>query len=299
MILRFCLIFAIFASEACSQSPGAAVSALSGEKAMGHVRTQVGFGPRPAGSAAIEKTRQYLVQQLEIFGYQVERDTFDAPTPYGPKRMENLIANRGSGGGNIIAFASHYDTKYFENFRFVGADDGGSSTGLLLELARVLDSRKANFDYWFIFFDGEEAFVEWSMGFDGTYGSRHLAKRWKAEGTAAKVKCLILLDMVGDKRLDIQKESNSTPWLMDTLWNTALEQGMQDILTKGPAADIQDDHLPFLDIGIPSVDIISWNYAPWHTAGDTLDKISALSIEKVGRLVLLALPSIEKQLASK
>ncbi len=300
-ILYFSLLIAAFSYDACSQSPGAAVSAsvLNGEKAMEHVRAQVAFGPRPAGSNALEKTRQYLVQQLEGFGYQVEKDAFDAPTPYGPKRMVNLIAHRGSGARNIIAFASHYDTKYFENFRFVGANDGGSSTGLLLELARVLDSRKANFDYWFVFFDGEEAFVEWSMGFDGTYGSRHLAKRWISEGTAPKVKCLILLDMIGDKRLDIQRESNSTSWLMDTLWNTALEQGMQDILTKGPAADIQDDHLPFLDIGIPSVDIISWNYTPWHTAGDSLDKISASSIEKVGRLVLFALPPIEKQLASR
>ena len=291
--VHLCLILAAFNSAACAQSPS-----LSGEKAMEHVRTQVAFGPRPAGSDALDKTRQYLIKQLEGYGYQIEQDAFDAATPYGPKGMVNLVAHKGFGAGNIIAFASHYDTKYFENFRFVGANDGGSSTGLLLELARVLGSRKTDFDYWFVFLDGEEAFVEWSA-FDGTYGSRHLAKRWKSEGTTAKVKCLILLDMIGVKKLDIQKESNSTPWLMDTVWNSAIEQGMQDILTKGPPADIQDDHLPFLDVGIPSIDIISWNYDPWHTEGDTLDKLSSLSIEKVGKLVLFALPKIEKRLSTR
>ena len=296
--IHLCLILNAFTSAACAQSPSAAVSALSGEKAMEHVRTQVAFGPRPAGSDALDKTRQYLIKQLEGYGYQIEQDAFDAATPYGPKGMVNLVAHKGFGAGNIIAFASHYDTKYFESFRFVGANDGGSSTGLLLELARVLGSRKTDFDYWFVFLDGEEAFVEWSP-FDGTYGSRHLAKRWKSEGTTAKVKCLILLDMIGVKKLDIQKESNSTPWLMDTAWSTAIEQGMQDILTKGPPADIQDDHLPFLDVGIPSIDIISWNYDPWHTEGDTLDKLSSLSIEKVGKLVLFALPKIEKRLSTR
>lgn len=297
----FCIygIVLLFASAACAQSPSASVPPLSGEKAMEHVRAQVAFGPRPPGSEALQKCREYLIKQLEGFGYQVEKDAFTATTPYGPKPMVNLIARSRTGGNSAIAFASHYDTKYFENIRFVGANDGGSSTGLLLELARVLAARKSNFDYWFVFLDGEEAFIEWSA-FDSTYGSRHLAKRWKDDGTAAKVRALVLLDMIGDKRLDIQKESNSTSWLMDLVWNTAIEEGMRDILSRsGAPSDISDDHIPLLDAGIPCVDIISWNYAPWHQEGDTLDKISAESMEKVGKLVLATLPKIERRLGTQ
>ncbi len=292
------LMFVMFASAACAQAPSAAMPPLSGEKAMEHVRAQVAFGPRPPGSAALEKCRAYLIQQLESFGYQVERDSFQASTPYGPKAMTNLIARKkGDAAGSIVALASHFDTKYYETMPFVGANDGGSSTGLLLELARVLAVRKDGLNYWFVFLDGEEAFIEWST-FDSTYGSRHLAKRWKEDGTAAKVRALILLDMIGDKNLDILKERNSTPWLMDLVWNTAIEQGWRGMLSNTESY-VEDDHLPFLDARIPSVDIIDLNYAPWHTEGDTLDKISAASMEKVGRLVLAVLPRIEERLAGR
>jgi glutaminyl-peptide cyclotransferase len=194
------LIFA--AAAACAQSPGSAGPALSGEKALENVRAQVAFGPRPPGSEALEKCRGFLIRQLESYGYEVERDAFEAETPYGPKKMTNLIARKRGSGAGAIAMASHYDTKYYEKMTFVGANDGGSSTGLLLELARVLASRKDGFDYWFLFLDGEEAFVEWST-LDSTYGSRHLARRWQADGTAAKVRALLLLDMIGDKNLDL------------------------------------------------------------------------------------------------
>lgn len=292
--IGICLVIVLFASAACAQIPNAATPPLSGEKALEHVRAQVAFGPRPAGSEALEKSRQYIIRQLESYGYQVERDAFEATTPYGPKKMVNLIARKKDSRNNVIALASHYDTKYFENIRFVGANDGGSSTGLLLELARVLADRKGGFDYWFVFLDGEEAFIEWSS-FDSTYGSRHLAKRWKDDGTASKVRALILLDMIGDKNLGLYKEQKSTPWLMDLVWNTALENGFRDILSTTEAA-VEDDHIPFLDINIPCVDIIDLDYPPWHTAGDTLDKISAANMEKVGRLVLAVLPPLERRL---
>ena len=291
------LILAVSTTSACAQSPGSAGPALSGEKALEHVRAQVALGPRPPGSEALEKCRGYLIRQLESYGYEVEKDAFEAGTPYGPKKMTNLIARRKGGGANVIALASHYDTKYYEKMAFLGANDGGSSTGLLLELARVLASRKDGFDYWFLFLDGEEAFVEWST-FDSTYGSRHLAKRWKADGTAAKVRALLLLDMIGDKNLDLLKDLNSTPWLMNLVWSTAAEEGLGEILAASPSA-VEDDHLPFLDINIPCADIIDLNYAPWHTAGDTLDKISAASMEKVGKLVLAVLPRLEKKLSGK
>ena len=300
---RTCLICILFATAACAQSPSASVPPLSGERALEHVRAQVAFGPRPPGSEALQKCRQYLIGQLEGYGYQVERDSFEANTPYGPKQMVNLIARKKEASGKgVVALASHYDTKYFEKFSFVGAVDGGSSTGLLLELARVLSTRKDNLDYWFVFLDGEEAFIEWST-FDGTYGSRHLARRWRDDGTVGKVRAMILLDMIGDKKLKILKEANSTPWLMDLVWESAKAAGLSDILASRPSA-VEDDHLPFLDVRIPAADIIgvddigdfpSW----WHTEGDTLDKVSASSLEKVGRLVLAVLPGIERRLAGR
>jgi glutaminyl-peptide cyclotransferase len=295
---RICLIGILFASTACAQSPSASMGQLSGERALEHVRAQVAFGPRPPGSEALQKCRQYLIQQLEGYGYLVERDSFEASTPYGPKQMMNLIARKKDAAGkSIVAMASHYDTKYYEKISFVGANDAGSSTGLLLELARVLASRKDSFDYWFVFLDGEEAFIEWST-FDGTYGSRHLAKRWKEDGTAGKVRAMILLDMIGDKNLKILKEANSTPWLMDLVWNTAMETGLGDILASTPSA-VEDDHIPFIDVRIPAVDIIGNFPAWWHTEGDTLDKISASSMEKVGKLVLDVLPRLERRLAGR
>jgi glutaminyl-peptide cyclotransferase len=263
---------------------------------MEHVRAQVALGPRPPGSPELQKCRDYIEKQLRGFGYQVETDAFLAQTPYGPIKMNNLIANKGRGDKGVIALASHYDAKLMEGKNFVGANDPGSSVGLLLELARVLAQRNDPLDYWFVFLDGEEAFVEWST-FDSTYGSRHLASRWKNEGIVPKIRAFILLDMIGDKDLDLWYETDSTRSLMDLVWDTAAQAGLKSILSKnrGP---IGDDHIPFLDAGIPSVDIIDLNYGPrnsyHHTLEDTLDKVSPESMEKVGRLVLAMLPKLQK-----
>ena len=282
---------------ACAQSPRSSdTPALSGERAMEYVRTQVAFGPRPPGSPELEKCRGFIKQQLTGFGYSIDDDAFLAQTPYGPITMHNLIAHKGAGERGVIALASHYDTKLMEGMNFVGANDGGSSTGLLLELARVLADKKDTLDYWFLFLDGEEAFVDWST-FDSTYGSRHLAQRWKNQGMVPKVRALILLDMIGDKDLHIWYETNSTKRLMDLVWETAKRIGLNSILSQ-TREPVGDDHIPFLDIGIPCVDIIDFNYGSqnsyWHTAADTLDKISPQSMEKVGRLVLAMLPVLQK-----
>ncbi len=262
---------------------------------MEYVRGQVAFGPRPPGSAALAKCRDWIKGRLESFGYKVEDDAFDAATPRGSVRMHNLIAKKDRGGKGVIALASHYDTKLMEGMRFVGANDAGSSTGLLLELARVLAGRKSDLEIWFLFLDGEEAFEEWSA-VDGTYGSRHLAERWKKEGIAGRIRALILLDMIGDKNLDLYKELNSTRWLSNMFWNTAVEIGLGHILSDYAAA-MEDDHIPFLKAGIDAVDLIDFNYGPensfWHTDADTLDKVSAESLEKVGRLVLAVLAKLE------
>jgi glutaminyl-peptide cyclotransferase len=271
-------------------------ASFSGERAMEHVRAQVALGPRSPGSSQSQKCREYIIRQLREFGYKVEDDSFISQTPMGAIRMHNLIARKESESKGVIAFATHYDTKMIEGKRFVGANDGGSSTGLVLELARVLADRKDALDYWFLFLDGEEAFVEWST-FDSTYGSRHLAHRWKEDGTVSKIHALILLDMIGDKDLDICYETNSTKRLMDLVWDTAAKVGLQSILSRTRSA-ISDDHVSFLDVGIPSVDIIDFDYGPgnsyWHTPQDTLDKISAQSLENAGKLVLAMLPELQK-----
>jgi Zn-dependent M28 family amino/carboxypeptidase len=263
---------------------------------MEYVKAQVAFGPRPPGSAQLQKCRGYIEQQMRGFGYQIEEDAFTAQTPYGPIPMHNLIARKGNGNRNVIALATHYDTKLMEGKNFVGANDAGSSTGLLLELARVLPDSKDSSEYWFLFLDGEEAFVEWST-FDSTYGSRHLAKRWKEDGTVPKIRALILLDMIGDKNLDILYDTNSTKRLMDLVFETASKIGLRSILSN--QSTIEDDHVPFIDAGIPSVDIIDLNYGPnnsfHHTLSDTLDKISPESMEKVGKLVLAVLEELQKQ----
>jgi Zn-dependent M28 family amino/carboxypeptidase len=266
---------------------------------MEHVRAQVALGPRPPGSDAHRQCRQYIRRQLESYGYQVEDDAFTAKTPYGPIEMHNLIAGKGEIKGDFIALATHFDTKLMEGIEFVGANDAGSSTGLVIELARVLANQETPLDYRFIFFDGEEAFIQWST-FDGTYGSRHLARRWHRDGTAAKLRALILLDMVGDKDLDLLKDANSTPWLSELFQQTAAEIGLQDIYAPIGMA-VEDDHIPFIDIGIPSIDLIDLNYGPnnsyWHTQQDTLDKITPQSLEKVGKLVLAALPKLQARLS--
>jgi len=291
------LFLTILAFCSCAQSLRPSTSPLSGERAMEHVRAQVALGPRPPGSPALQRCREYITAQMKSFGYEVEEDVFTANTPYGPVEMKNLIARRSNAkeGKGVILLGSHYDTKLMKNMNFVGANDAGSSTGLLIELGRVLANAGGPYDYWFVFFDGEEAFIEWSA-FDSTYGSRHLARKWKEDGAAQKIRALILLDMIGDKDLDIIYDTNSTKALMDLVWETAKNEGLESILSRNRGA-IEDDHIPFLGIGIPSVDIIDLNYGPgnswWHTEEDTLDKISAESMEKVGRLVLSLLSRLQ------
>jgi glutaminyl-peptide cyclotransferase len=297
-----CLLFVLFVSS-CAQFPWSAAdpTSVSGANAMEYLQAQVACGPRPPGSPALQRCREYIIGLLRSWGYQIDEDAFDAVTPYGSKRMVNLIAHKGAAGKEAIAFATHYDTKYMGDKNFVGANDAGSSTALVLELARVLAKHEGGLDYWFVFLDGEEAFVQWST-FDSTYGSRHLARLWKQDGTVSKVKALILLDMIGDRDLDIFKETNSTPWLMNLFWETAKKVGYQDILSN-IVTEVQDDHIPFLDAGIPTVDIIDLDYGPGnsyhHTLQDTVDKVSPDSMEKVGNAVLAMLPQLQKKLGGK
>ena len=291
------------ASSEQSRSGVGAETGFDGQKAFAHVRAQVEFGPRPAGSEALERTRGYLLAQLRSYGLKPRLDEFSPVTPKGRVKMKNIIAEIPGRQPETIIIASHYDTKEFADFRFVGANDGGSSTGILLELARVLASTATtrSLTLQLVFFDGEEAFCrEWSEcleGNDNTYGSRHLAEQISRSGKSGQYKAMILLDMVGDRNLAIPREENSSPWLVNAIWQTAREIGLSQHFPNSTHW-MTDDHLPFLKAGISAVDLIDFDYGDdsesyWHTSKDTLDKIDPRSLQVVGDVVLRSLPRIE------
>jgi glutaminyl-peptide cyclotransferase len=267
---------------------------FDGARAWKHLEDQVAIGPRVAGTPAGVKTRQYIIESLAGFGIKAVEQAFDADTPIGSVRMANVIATLPGDRPERIILASHFDTKLFKDQTFVGASDGASSTAALLELARALKDKPRRFTVELLFLDGEEAFVEWS-GTDHTYGSRHYVQEARRSGTLGSIRALVLLDMIGDRNLNIRRESNSTPWLTEIVWDTARRLGYgQHFLPE--EMPIEDDHIEFLQAGVPAVDIIDFDYPPWHTAEDTLDKVSAKSLQIVGEVVEAALPAIEERL---
>jgi hypothetical protein len=263
------------------------------ERRAGHdLETIVGFGPRPSGSEALAKTRNYIVTELRKAGLNAHLDEFDARTPRGFKHMVNIRASRAGPKRSIIAVTGHYDTKLFDNVRFVGASDGGSSAAWLLEFARCTRDLKLESTLEFVFFDGEEAVVEWTDD-DSVYGSRHDVDRRLRDRSLRDLKAMVLVDMIGDRNLNIKKESQSTPWLKDIIWSTARALGYAK---QFPDDDIEvsDDHVPFLKARIPAVDLIDFDYPPWHTPADTLDKVSAHSLKVVGDVMYFSLPAIDR-----
>jgi glutaminyl-peptide cyclotransferase len=280
--------------------------AFDAERAFQHVKRMVETGPRPAGSAELARVRAYLSGELTAAGLKVSSDEFDARTPVGVRRMVNLTAELPGKSQEVIIVASHYDTKLYKEFRFVGANDGGSSTGVLVEIARSLaaSGRPSEFTYWFVFFDGEEAFCgEWDEcrnpeGPDNTYGSRRMVARLRERRELQRVRALILLDMIGYSRLRLRQDDLGTQWLSEIVWRTGRELGHGAVFADGREPVGGDDHEPFLRAGVPAIDIIQLtDYPHWHTAEDTLDKISAESLRVVGETVLASLPRVEERLA--
>jgi len=263
-------------------------------RAWEHLRQLVGIGPRPAGSPAIEQTRKYIKDQLASAGVAVADQAWDDETPLGKVRMVNLVATIPGARKDRLVIAGHYDTKLFRQFRFVGASDGGSSAAFLIELARVLKARKNPLTLELLFLDGEEAVIEWE-GNDHTYGSRHYVEAARHDGSLATLKALVLIDMIGDRDLRIRRDTNSTRWLTDVIWDAAKRLDLDSVFIS-EATRVEDDHLPFLQAGVPAVDIIDLDYEPWHTARDTIDAVSARSLQVVGDVVLAALPQIEARL---
>ena len=268
-------------------------------RAWEDLRQLVAVGPRPAGSPAIEQARTYIRSQLKAAGVEVADQSWEEPsTPIGRVRMVNLVVTFPGARKDRIVIAGHYDTKLFHQFRFVGADDGGSSAAFLIELARALKGRKNPLTIELVFFDGEEAFNQEWQDPDNTYGSRHYVETARRDGTLATLKALILVDMVADRDLRIRRDSNSTPWLTDAVWSAA-KRLQYDSYFLPQSTPIVDDHIPFLKAGVPSVDIIDLEYEAWHTQSDTLDAVSARSLQIVGDTVLAALPAIEQHLSGR
>jgi Zn-dependent M28 family amino/carboxypeptidase len=263
-------------------------------RAFEHLRRIVAFGPRPAGSAAIGQTRDYIKAQLAEAGVPVVEQAWEDRTPVGPIKMVNLIATLRGASKNRLIIGGHYDTKRFREFRFVGANDGGSSTAFLIELARVLKARKNALTIELLFLDGEEAVVEW-VGDDNTYGSRHYVQTARQNGTLASAKAFVLVDMIADRNLQMTRDTNSTPWLAALIRDAASAQKLGAHFA-GPEMALEDDHVPFLKAGIPSVDIIDFDFPAWHTADDNLDAVSARSLQIVGDVLIAALPRIEARL---
>lgn len=282
---------------------------VDGARAFEHVRKQVEFGPRPAGSSELARTREYIVGELKSYGLNVSVDEWLAKTPIGERKMANVTAELPGESSDVIILSSHYDTKLFKEFRFVGANDGASSTGALMEMARVMatSGQKPRLTYRFVFFDGEEAFCEgWDDcetpdGPDNTYGSHRYVKQLKEKNEVKRVRAMILLDMIGYKNLELgRNESLSTRWLIDAVWNTAKEIGYDGYFIDDIEHCDGDDHVPFLNEGIEALDIIQLGtYEYWHREEDTLDKISPQSLQIVGDVVLASLPRIEQRILSK
>jgi hypothetical protein len=273
---------------------GQAAPKFDSNRAWEHLRQLVAIGPRPAGSAAIEQSRKYIKDQLAAAGLKVVEQAWDNETPLGRVHMVNLIATIPGASPNRIAITGHYDTKLFREFRFVGASDGGSSAAFLIELARVLKARKNALTIEIVFLDGEEAVVEW-RGNDHTYGSRHYVETARRANTLGSLKAMVLVDMIGDRNLGIRRDSNSTGWLTDVVWGAAARLKLDNYFLPATTT-IEDDHLPFIAAGVPSVDIIDLDYEAWHTKGDTLEAVSARSLQVVGDVLLAALPQIEARL---
>ena len=281
------------------QPPAEIWKEFSGDKAFAHVKALADLGPRPSGSPELQKARDYIISKLKESGWEVQQQQFDDLTPRGTNHFVNLIARFAGDGQPASAtaqtaiVASHYDTKIFDTIRFVGASDGASSTGALIELARVLAldpamARKIEL----VFFDGEEAVTQFTET-DGLYGSRYYAKELRQSKRNAQFKFGILWDMIGDKDLTITLSPDSPPELAKEILAAATALSARENFTYFDR-EIYDDHVPLNMARIPTIDLIDFDYVYWHTADDTLDKLSPVSLQKVGSVTLF---SLRKRLA--
>src|SRR6266446_6695841 len=290
-----------FMSTAASAPPQAADEApppeksggFDGKRAFAHVAKQVSFGPRPSGSQAIVQLQDHLQSELKGYGCTVGTDAFTADTPVGRLPMKNILVKIAGEKPGVILLGSHYDTLLMDNF--VGADDGGSSTAVMLELARLLCAQKGKYAVWIAFFDGEEAMKSWSAT-DSRYGSRQMAARLSSSGDINKIKAFLLADIVGGRAAQFLRESSSNPALIDLVWNTAAKLGYSAIFLND-LTSAQDDHDSFMRRGVPAVDVIGdfVHNGYWHTPQDALDKISGRTLATVGHVFLESVKELQSK----
>jgi Zn-dependent M28 family amino/carboxypeptidase len=283
-----------------------ATAGFDGAKAFEHVRQLVNIGPRPPGSEEIHRAQAYIVAQLKSYGCQVEEHDFHASTPVGEVAMKNIVAKIAGTGSGIVLYSTHYDTLRMANF--VGADDGGSGTGTMLELARLFCGGKTKnvLNVWIAFFDGEEAQDNWTdknsvrwTNENSTFGSREMAASMALSGDLKWLKAMILADMIGPSDLKIKRDSGSTTWLVNLIWATAKQLGYQNVFVNETYAVGGDDHFSFIRRGVAACDIIDLSDVEntyWHTPQDTLDKVNPRSLAIVGHVFIATLPALEKKL---
>jgi len=273
---------------------------FDGARAYEHVRHLVDLGSRPPASDGIHRAQAYIIAQLKSYGCQVEEHDFHGSTPLGDLAMKNIVVKIPGTSQGIVLYATHYDTVRIPNF--VGADDGGSGVGTMLELARLFCARKNSLNVWIVFFDGEEAQGRWTdsasvnwTDTNSTFGSREMAASMALSGDLKRVKAMILADMIGPANLKIKRDTNSTPWLTDLIWATAAQLGYENVFVSEKFPITGDDHLSFIRRGVAGCDLIDFSIPYWHTPQDTLDKIDAQSLAVVGHVLAETLPRLEKK----
>jgi len=286
------------AVEALPPAPDGPVPAFDSARSMQYVKEIVAFGPRPIGSVNHKKVEDYIVAHLK--GDTVEHDSFAIDTPEGKFPVDNIIAKFPGTRDGIIVIASHYETNWpLRDTSYIGANDGASSTALLLEIANQLRGKKRDgYSVWLLWDDAEESMrLPWYDA-ESLYGVRHLAQKWQDDGTIKKIKAFLLEDMIGDADLNIEHDMNSTPWLEDLLYQAATSLGYQSHFF-GREIPVEDDHLPFAQRGVPSADLIDLDYGYnnvfHHTTQDTIDKLSPKSLEIVGMVTLQALRMLDQK----
>src|SRR5688572_3309193 len=251
---------------------------FDGQRAYADVQTQVAFGPRIPGTDGHAKIQEWMREELVKAGWQVEIQESEALG----HPIQNIIAKRNDESPQII-FGAHYDSRMFadndadaanRSLPVPGANDGASGVAVLLELSRTLPEDTS--PIWLVFFDAEDnGNIE---GWDWILGSREFV-----QSNSMQPRAVVIVDMIGDADLNIYKEYNSNPELTDEIWNTANSLGYGDKFIPDYKHSMIDDHTPFLEVGLPAIDIIDFDYAYWHTVEDTPDKVSAESLEIVGK----------------
>jgi hypothetical protein len=277
-------------------------SPFDGKRAYDDLIAIVEIGPRPPGSEGAERLRVLLREKLAAAGLAVSEHAFEAHTPLGSRRMVNLVAKVVGSRPGVIALSNHYDTKHFPDIRFVGANDGGSTTAWMLEMARTLGPKRTGRGVWLIWFDGEEALKEWTDR-DSLYGSREMVRVLRESGQLEQIRAVINVDMIGDCYLGILRDPGAPAWLSNAVWTKASELGLGGHFLL-EARSIADDHVPFRLAGAPALNLIDYEYGGspadhrnnWHTVNDTIEKVCPASLQAVGDVLYHAVSGIEAYL---